>query len=240
VVSTYCRPYRARYDGRRGSDSVPRWQAPWRAAAAVLALLIAIAHPAEAATVRVKVMENGVPLADAVVSVSIAGAPVPPVPPKHAIMVQEGQQFVPAVLPVEVGTTVDFPNRDPFRHHVYSFSAPKPFELKLYGGDQIQSVTFNKPGPVVLGCNIHDNMLAYIYVVNTPYFARTNDQGVATIDALPAGTYTLSSWHPRQKTAQPDQSVTLGADGDFNTEVTIATKTVKRQSHPGAVDERPY
>lgn len=124
---------------------------------------------------------------------------------------QINKEFVPFVTPVQTGTIVSFPNRDDIRHHVYSFSPAKTFELKLYAGASAPQVLFDKPGPVVLGCNIHDHMLAYVYVVETPYFAKTAS-GAARIDGIPAGEYDVRIWHPRLRGAAPVQRVKLGAD----------------------------
>ncbi len=118
-----------------------------------------------------------------------------------AEMDQRNEQFVPHVLPVRTGTLVRFPNSDNVRHHVYSFSRPKPFELKLYSGVPQSAIEFDKPGEVVLGCNIHDHMLGYIYVVDTPFFAVTDSLGKAEIRELPEGPYRLELWHPRQRDA---------------------------------------
>ena len=113
------------------------------------------------------------------------------------IVDQVNKEFVPYVLPVWVGTAVNFPNKDNIRHHVYSFSPAKNFELPLYTGNPAAPVLFDKPGAVVLGCNIHDWMIAYIYVSESPYFAKTAADGKATLSDLPPGDYTLRTWHPR-------------------------------------------
>ena len=144
--------------------------------------------------------DGGGAIADAVVYAIPASGPAS-ASQATALMAQENQEFTPFVLPVQVGTNVEFPNRDSFRHHVYSFSAAKPFELKLFSGKERQVVTFDKEGIIALGCNIHDNMLAYIYAVPTPYFAKTGDDGKATIANLGAGAYTLKVWHPTKKPA---------------------------------------
>lgn len=108
---------------------------------------------------------------------------------------QKGRQFNPLVSVVQAGANVNFPNRDKVRHHVYSFSPAKKFELKLYSGVPTKPVLFDKPGTVVLGCNIHDAMLAFIHIVETPYFAKTNPSGVATISNIPEDSYELKVWH---------------------------------------------
>jgi hypothetical protein len=82
------------------------------------------------------------------------------------------------------------------RHHVYSFSPAKPFELKLYTGTAASPVVFDKPGIAVLGCNIHDNMTAWVVVVDTPYFGRSAAPGKVTLANVPAGSYSLRVWHP--------------------------------------------
>jgi plastocyanin len=118
-------------------------------------------------------------------------------PPKPAVMDQRGQRFEPHVLPVQTGARVSFPNSDTVSHHVYSFSPARRFEIFLRKGAAPKDVVFDKPGVVALGCNVHDWMLAYVYVVDTPYFALTAKDGTARLAALPAGRYRLEAWHPR-------------------------------------------
>ncbi|HEY0562452.1 MAG TPA: methylamine utilization protein [Methylophilus sp.] len=108
---------------------------------------------------------------------------------------QKGKQFHPLVTAAQVGASVNFPNRDKVRHHVYSFSPAKKFELKLYSGVPANPVVFDKAGTVVLGCNIHDTMLAFVYLVNTPYFAKTDASGSAKLSQVAAGKYQLKVWH---------------------------------------------
>lgn len=123
--------------------------------------------------------------------------------PKPEVM-QAGALFNPFVLPVRAGTTVSFPNFDEFRHHVYSFSEAKRFEIRLYGQDESKTVTFDKAGIVALGCNIHDNMLAYVYVTNAPLVARSDEEGRLSFEAVPTGKYVLEVWHPDQRRKQAD------------------------------------
>ena len=140
------------------------------------------------------------PVADAVITA------YPPGPKAGTIrfswpqaMDQHNLQFDPFVLVVPVGADVTFPNRDAVRHHVYSFSPAKPFELKLYGQDQTRSVKFDKVGMVALGCNIHDNMVAFIKVVDTPFAAKTDAMGQAVVHGLPAGPVQVHIWQPYLK-----------------------------------------
>jgi len=165
--------------------------------AAALALA-SLAGAAQAADLRVAVRgANGKPVADAVVMVRTARSAGEPA--RFAwplVMEQRDMQFRPFVLIVPVGAEVAFPNHDKVRHHVYSFSAAKTFELKLYGHDELRRVRFDRPGVVAVGCNIHDDMAAYIRVVDTPYAGKTDAAGVATIRNLPPGAGSLSVWHP--------------------------------------------
>jgi plastocyanin len=125
---------------------------------------------------------------------------------------QVAKQFVPSVLVVPLGSSVHFPNRDTVRHHVYSFSPAKTFELKLYTGTPANPVLFDKPGVVVLGCNIHDHMAAWVLVVETPYFGKTGANGdVVLINVVP-GNYRLRTWHTGLPVgaAPQDQPYTVG------------------------------
>lgn len=124
---------------------------------------------------------------------------------------QKSKQFNPQVSVVQTGTSIDFPNHDKVRHHVYSFSPAKKFELKLYSGVPVKPVLFDKAGTVVLGCNIHDTMLAYIYIVDTPYFAKTDSNGVAKLANLPEESYTLKVWHYslQQENKVTEQSISI-------------------------------
>ncbi len=116
-------------------------------------------------------------------------------------MVQQDLQFHPFVLIVPAGAVVAFPNRDDVRHHVYSFSPAHPFELKLYGRDETRTVRFDHPGAIALGCNIHDNMIAFIKVVDTPYAAKSGADGVASLRGAPPGQAVLHVWHPYLRAA---------------------------------------
>ena len=175
-----------------------------------LALLVA-AGAAGAAPVDVTVRTPaGQPVADAAVLLE----PLAPVRGKargRAAIEQRGAEFIPYVTVVQAGTAVEFPNNDTVRHHVYSFSAPKRFEIKLYAGKPGQPIVFDKPGEVVIGCNIHDWMEAYVLVVETPYFGRTNGEGGAAVRDVPPGRYRLRLWHPLQKAQMPVREIDVGA-----------------------------
>lgn len=170
--------------------------------------LLATAASAGTVTVQVK-GGNGAPIADAVVMVSSPRAPAGPIRfPWPNVVKQQNISFQPHVLIVPVGAEVTFPNMDNVRHHVYSFSKPKKFELKLYGHEETRTVTFDKPGVVAIGCNIHDQMSGFIVVVDTPYAAKTDASGRATIPGVPDGAATLKVWSPAirapgNQTAEP-------------------------------------
>jgi hypothetical protein len=108
--------------------------------------------------------------------------------------------FDPFVLIVPVGAEVAFPNQDTVRHHVYSFSPAKTFELKLYGQDETRTVRMDKAGVVALGCNIHDQMSAFVVVVDTPFAAKTDATGQVTLRNMPGDAARLQVWHPYAKT----------------------------------------
>ena len=171
----------------------------------------AAACASQAATIAVLVKDAaGGPIEDAIVwalpKVATASRPKP------AAVEQVNKTFVPLVTVVQAGAAVSFPNRDDTRHHVYSFSPAKVFETKLYAGTPSAPVVFDKPGEVVLGCNIHDNMIAYVYVVDTPWFGKATADGHVRLEGLPAGDYELRAWHYAQAAAAPVQALTLRAD----------------------------
>jgi plastocyanin len=187
---------------------------------------------AHAATLEVRVRDAaGAPVADAALYA------VPPTGGSEARgaraeIQQVDREFVPYVSVIQQGTSVTFPNRDPILHHVYSFSPAKPFEIKLYTGKSPGEILFDKAGVVTLGCNIHDWMIAYIVVVPTPYFARTDASGVALLRDIPAGSYELRAWHPTQKASPAAQTVAVDAAGTARATVAIDTATRKAKFKP--------
>ena len=163
----------------------------------------------------------GQPVRDAVVTVRPnAGVPSGPFRFSWPLrVVQQNVQFQPYVLIAPVGAAVSFPNLDRVRHHVYSFSRGNRFEIELFGQDQTRSHTFTTAGVAALGCNIHDQMLAFVRVVDTPWAGKTDASGNVTIPAIPAGAASLRVWHPQlnvrgNETAYP---VTIGAGAGRHT-----------------------
>jgi len=199
------------------------------AVVSVGAALMAAAGAAPASgTVEATVKEEtGKPIDDAVVYLVAASAPGRA--PAGATMDQIDKEFVPVVLPVEVGTRVQFPNRDNIKHHVYSFSPAKKFELPLYSGTPANPVVFDKPGAVVLGCNIHDWMVAHIFVATSPHFARSVG-GRAVLRELPIGPQEVRVWHPRMRAAPETtgQRLTLAAGAPAQVAFALALKPERK------------
>src|SRR5262245_39539044 len=127
-------------------------------------------------------------------------------------LAQKDQSFVPRVLAIPVGASVDFPNLDPIFHNVFSVSPVKRFDLGKYPRGQSRRVTFGKAGLVQVYCDIHANMAAFILVLPNPAFVRPDDQGAFALPDLPAGTYTLKVWHP--DLPEMSRAVAVPAQGD--------------------------
>lgn len=190
---------------------------------APLLVALSLATPARAAELALSLTTAaGKPVADAVVVVrpDSGARPVRPSPP--LVMAQQDMEFRPFVLIVPVGAEVAFPNLDPFHHHVYSFSKAKPFELKLYGQDEVRRVRFDRPGVVGVGCNIHDEMSAFIRVVDTPFAAKTSASGPAVVRDLPEGPATVLIWHPHLRTSGGEitRRVSIPSSGRLRLKVT--------------------
>ncbi|MEQ1591689.1 MAG: methylamine utilization protein [Thiobacillaceae bacterium] len=159
-------------------------------------MLVMASLPVHAATLTLQVKSTtGGAVEDAVVYLTSGKAARLAVQEPNAIIDQVNKEFVPLVSVVQTGTRINFPNKDNIRHQVYSFSKAKKFEIKLYADTPSKPVLFDQPGYVTMGCNIHDNMIAHLLVVDTPYFARTDRNGTARMAAVPPGDYTLTVWY---------------------------------------------
>ncbi len=205
--------------------------------AAPLFLVLAtfgLASAAGAATVDLIVKDaKGAPIPDAVAWMMPKGKSAPPVGKLEGSIEQKDKHFIPLVTVVQAGTYIRFPNHDVVRHHVYSFSPPKPFELKLYVGEPASPVLFDKPGEVVLGCNIHDDMLAFIYIVDTPWFAKTGADGTARIQSVPEGDYELKLWHYGQEAPVAAQALAVkGDEASAKAAFTVTLKTLLPRPGP--------
>ena len=180
-------------------------------------MLLVAAAPAAAADLVVQVrLPNGTAVPNAVVTLYPGGRPAPIGAERHAFQIaQRDLQFSPFVLVVPVGASVSFPNFDNVRHHVYSFSPVRRFELRLYAREQERSVRFDRPGIVPLGCNIHDGMIAFISVVDTAFAVKTDSAGRAGFGGVPGGQAVMRIWHPwlRAPGNQLELRVTVPASG---------------------------
>ena len=180
-----------------------------------------------ASAFSIKVIDqHGQPVRDAFVA--IPEGSVSEVSKEPAVMDQVDVKFVPHVLAVEEGREVIFPNSDNIRHHVYSFSKPKRFEIKLYKGVPKQPIRFEQPGLIALGCNIHDSMLGYIYVSPWPEFKVTDETGIAMLSRK---VNKIAVWHPWIKDLKEPLMVELGSEDTSMFQVTLnltPQKPVKR------------
>jgi plastocyanin len=197
--------------------------------------VFAVPRPATAASaLLVTVIDTrGVPLAGAVVTAEPAAGVPKPAPGQKAVMDQRNLTFVPDVLVVQAGTAVDFPNSDQVRHQVYSFSDTKNFQLALYAGRAHAPVVFNRAGLVTLGCNIHDSMLGYIYVTDSPWYGRTDERGTLRFHELAPGEYTVQIWHALLDESGPQLSTRVrlidGADGNVTFHLTRPLRPAPHQ-----------
>jgi plastocyanin len=182
---------------------------------------------AAAVSVTAQVLDAaGKPVTDAAIYAEPAAGQVLPKLQRTSQIEQKGRQFSPLVSVIQIDSDISFPNNDSVRHHVYSFSPAKVFELKLYSGVPAAPVHFDKAGTVVIGCNIHDHMIAYIHVVNTPYFGKTDSAGKVRIDGLAAGRYRLKAWHYGMPAgaAIPEQAINV-TGSDVNASFTLNTRS---------------
>lgn len=199
----------------------------------VLALSLAGGMQAHAASVSATAIDKaGAPLADVVIYALPTSFKAPPAAPAASEVLnvaQQNFQFTPFVTPVRLGTRIRFPNFDHVEHHVKSFSAAKEFEFKLYDKDTPPPVTFDKPGIVIAYCLVHEWMRAYIYVLDTPYFGKTDASGRLTIADLPDGQYELHAWHPEMGTIKAEQVRALTLSGQSVTQLQYTFDFVPRK-----------
>jgi plastocyanin len=186
--------------------------------------LVLTAAQAVAAPLTVRVVDaKGRPVSDAVVTLRAAGSAGRTAASGNYSVSQKDMQFHPFVLVVPVGAKVSFLNLDPTRHHVYSFSPAKQFELKLFAKDQSRTVVFDKPGVVALGCNIHDAMTAFVYVADSLWTAKTGTNGIVRFTDAPGTPGRVSVWHPYLK-AKANLVERQLAASDRNASFTVALR----------------
>lgn len=210
----------------------------WRVS--LLQILIATVLVPLAAQVRAEltiVIQAEVNLDGAVlVATAKDGDPLHSVPSGEATMMQTNRQFDPFILPVPLNVPVSFPNRDDTAHHVYSFSAIGTFELPLYKGDSPNPITFTEAGVVPIGCNIHDWMIGYIYVVDSPFYTQIQD-GSGRFDNLPTGSYEFSLWHPALE-GQPAPTWQVDVPANGHMEILELNRQIAEVVQPQPPKER--
>jgi hypothetical protein len=149
---------------------------------------------------------------------------------------QIDKAFSPDLVVMPVGSTVTFPNSDNVSHQVYSFSPAKRFQLPLYRGTPYAPTTFENAGIATLGCNIHDDMIAYLVVTDARWFGRTGPDGSWSVDGLPSGKFRVEVWHPqlREKTPVIELPLSLAAMTPNTLEVKLT-----RPLRPEALGRKP-
>lgn len=181
------------------------------------------------------VLPDGQPLPGIVVSAYPTAVPSHPAPPVEAVMDQVNRAFEPDLLVIPVNSTVTFPNSDTVSHQIYSFSPAKRFQLPLYRGKPYPPTHFDQAGIVTLGCNIHDEMLAYVVVTDAPYFGRTGADGTWSAD-VPAGPYRVSIWHPRIR----DEDKRVEGEAAVTEPAGKLTLRLKKPLKPAPLEGKPH
>jgi plastocyanin len=202
-----------------------------------LLALCAAAGALPAATLVVNVQTpDGHALPGAVVTVRPLDVSARHAAPLHAVIDQVNRSFAPDLLVIPVGSTVEFPNSDSVSHQIYSFSPAKRFQLPLYRGKPYPPVHFDQPGVITLGCNIHDEMLAYLLVTDAAWYGRTNDGGTFSTE-VPRGRYRVALWHPRLRDNETDLARELTVGESDRAELTLR---LTRGLQPAPLAERPH
>lgn len=176
----------------------------------LLLLILFCGTPALATVVTITVRTASGTAAEDTLIVFDSRDALPPPGKASAAIDQVNKRFVPHVTILRTGTAVTFPNSDKIRHQVYSFSPAKSFDLKLYAGSPKEEIVFDKPGLVVLGCNIHDSMVGFVAVVDSPYFGKVPPSGELAVD-LPPGRYALRMWNPKLAAPSAPKEIAVGA-----------------------------
>ena len=185
------------------------------------ATILCLAGPAVAGPLSVRIVDAaGRPVARTVVTVRPSTGGRPMKLGAGYSVTQKDLEFHPFVLVVPQGATVSFPNLDSTKHHVYSFSPAKKFELRLFARDQSRSVRFDKAGVVALGCNIHDSMSAFIVVADSAWTAVTDARGIVRFSDVPAAPASVTVWHPYLR-APANQIVLPLAAGETSKAVAV-------------------
>jgi plastocyanin len=177
--------------------------------------------------------DTGKPIPDAVVWFTPLDSAPPLAPHPEPIEIeQRHEEFIPFVSVIRTGSAVRLPNRDTVDHHVYSKAAAKSFDFPLYAPKMSETVVFDKPGIVPLGCNIHDWMIAYVVVVDTPWFAKTAADGTAVLKGMPGGKYRMEVWHHRHPKPTEEEIILTSDDRPQSLRVKLPLKADQRIPRP--------
>lgn len=217
----------------RASRSVTGW---------LIGLLILVGRPIAAQSLVVEVGDGAAGLADAAVLVFPADVETDGTNTAGVLrqVEQRGQEFRPGAIIIQQGDQVSFPNLDRTRHHIYSFSEARPFEIELYSGTPAEPIRFDRPGVVTLGCNIHDWMYGIIYVSPTPHAALTDARGMAHLELPAPGRYEVEIWHPRAR--RQGERFTVTADADVQAPIRLSPQlraAIARPARPAAPPPPP-
>jgi len=209
--------------------------------AALLSLLVATAAGVRAGSVEFRFTDrDNAPVGDVVVALHPLDAPVPVAPAGAEFeLMQEGQEFIPYVSAVRIGTRLVLPNADTVEHHVYSQSDAAAFNFPLYEPGTAESVLLAEPGVVTVGCNIHDWMIAHVVVVDTPWFRTSGAGGAVELDGLPPGRYRAEIWHPRLRRAL-EQDVVVAEEGPIVESLSLTLRPDRRIRRPANFDPSNY
>lgn len=197
----------------------------------ILSSALVFVSSASALTIQIET-PDGHTVPNAVVIADTGPLPVTAEDFDWSVMLEQTNlQFAPYVLIAPVGSQVSFPNRDRVRHHVYSFSKGNQFEIELYGRDDSRFQVFSTPGVVAVGCNIHDDMIGYIRVVDTPFVGKTDSEGKVVFDALPADVTSVRVWHPDMKGGSDDRVFPLTGAATETFSLDVPTGLLKHGQH---------
>jgi plastocyanin len=210
---------------------------PVRATLVLGVAVLCLGRQAQGATLAITVhASDGHALQGAVVTVRPLDAPVRHVAPVRAIVDQVNRAFVPDLIVIPVGSTIEFPNSDSVSHQIYSFSSAKRFQLPLYRGKPYPPEHFDQAGVVTLGCNIHDEMLAYVLVTDASWYGRTDSAGSWTTE-VPRGRYRVEIWHPRLRDSETDLARELLVGDTDRADLTLR---LAKPLQPAPLSERPH
>jgi plastocyanin len=206
---------------------------------AATVLVVAARHPPPTVGGRITVLDRGDHPADDV-GQAVAWLETPQAIPVAAATAQIGtekKEFSPHVLVIPAGSTVSFPNHDPFNHNVFSLSEDAPFDLGLYSRGQARSVVFTRAGVVRVYCNVHAQMSALIVVRDNPYFTQPGSDGSFTIAGVPPGRYTLHVWHERA--SEVTQTIQVPSSGVAGLTIQLDARGYRFMPHLNK-DGKPY